>query len=253
MKIIISPAKSLNFDIQVNTNIFTQNEFANESKKLVNKLKKMSKSKLAELMKLSPQLTDLNYSRYKNWELPFTTSNAKQAGFVFTGEVYRGLDFETLPENKVLIAQEKLRILSGLYGILKPLDLIQPYRLEMGTKLIYNSKTENLYKFWDNKITDYLNKELNNGVLVNLASKEYFKVIKTKQLNGKIITCNFKDYKNGSYKTIMTYAKNARGKMARFIINNNINNQEEIKTFDLDGYIYNPSLSLENEYIFTRG
>lgn len=255
MKIVISPAKSLDFDKNIPTEIYSQNIFEKESQQLINKLKKLSKKKLGELMKLSPQLVELNHQRYQEWNLPFSPTNAKQAGYVFTGEVYRGLDFDSFSEKEINVAQDKLRILSGLYGLLKPLDLIQPYRLEMGTRLNYSTKTKNLYQFWDNKITEAINEELkaDDGILVNLASNEYFKSIKAKNITGEIITCNFKDNKNGVYKTVMTYAKNARGKMTRFIIENDLKNKEEIKTFDVDGYIFNPRLSSDEEYIFTRG
>ncbi len=255
MKIVISPAKSLDFEKQIKTKEYSTSSFEKESQQLINKLKKLSRKKIGELMKLSPQLVDLNYHRYQEWSTPFTIENSKQAGFVFTGEVYKGLDFESLSEQNIKKAQEKLRILSGLYGILKPLDLMQPYRLEMGTRLAYSTKVKNLYQFWDNKITDAINKELkeDDGILVNLASNEYFKAVNPKKIEGKVITCNFKENKNGDYKIVMMYAKNARGKMSRFIIENDLKDTEELKTFDVDGYHFNPKLSSESEYIFTRG
>lgn len=255
MKIIISPAKSLDFEKNVKIDDFTLPFFEKESQQLINKLKKLSKKKLGDLMKLSPQLVELNHQRYHNWQLPFTVKNAKQAGFVFIGEVYKGLNFESLSIENINKAQEKLRILSGLYGLLKPLDLMQAYRLEMGTRLDYNAKTKNLYQFWGDKITKKLNEELTeeNSVLVNLASNEYFKAIKPKEIKGTIINCNFKENKNGDYKIVMMYAKNARGKMARYIIENDLKNKEELKTFDLDGYFFNPRLSSDTDYIFTRG
>lgn len=255
MKIVISPAKSLDFQKEIKTTLYSNYSFEKESQQLINKLKKLSKKKLGLLMKLSPQLVDLNHQRYQEWNIPFDILNSKQAGFVFTGEVYKGLGIDTLSEENLNKAQEKLRILSGLYGVIKPLDLIQPYRLEMGTKLDYNSKVKNLYQFWGNKITDSINQELkeDDGILVNLASTEYFKVIKTKDVVGEVITCNFKENKNDVYKIVMMYAKNARGKMARFIIENDLKNKEELKAFDVDGYVFNPRLSSETEYIFTRG
>ncbi len=254
MKIVISPAKSLDFSKTFTTNEFSQNIFEKESQQLINQLKKLSRKQIGDLMKLSPKLTDLNYERYKEWKLPFTIENAKPAGAVFTGEVYKGLDLLSLSEEHLTKAQASLRILSGLYGILKPLDLIQPYRLEMGTKLSYNAKVKNLYQFWDNKITNQLNKELkeDDGILVNLASNEYFKAVKPKNIEGEIITCNFKENKNGAYKIIMMYAKNARGKMSRYIIENDLKKKEELMTFDVDGYVFNPRLSSENDFIFTR-
>ncbi len=254
MKIVISPAKSLDFSQTLDFDEFSSIQFEKESQLLIDKLKKLSKKQLSELMKLSPKLTDLNYERYEEWQLPFTIKNSKPAGAVFTGEVYKGLDLSSLSKENLKKAQESLRILSGLYGILKPLDLIQPYRLEMGTKLNYNAKIKNLYQFWDTKITNQLNKELreDDGILVNLASNEYFKVIKQKNIEGEIITCNFKENKNGVYKIIMMYAKNARGKMSRYIIENNLKTKEELMTFDLDGYVFNPKLSSDNDFIFTR-
>lgn len=255
MKIVISPAKSLDFEKEIKTDQYSNYSFEKESQQLINKLKKLSKKKLGLLMKLSPQLVDLNHERYQEWTLPFDLNNAKQAGFVFTGEVYKGLGIDTFSEEHLKIAQDKLRILSGLYGVIKPLDLIQPYRLEMGTRLDYSSKIKNLYQFWGTKITDSINQELkeDDGILVNLASTEYFKAVKPKEIKGEVITCNFKENKNDVYKIVMMYAKNARGKMARFIIENNLKNKEDLKAFDVDGYVFNPRLSSEEEYIFTRG
>jgi len=254
MKIVISPAKSLDFSQTFNKKEFTQNVFEAESQLLVNQLKKLSKNELGSLMKLSPKLTDLNHERFEEWRLPFTLENAKPAGAVFTGEVYKGLDLKSLSDKSLDKAQQSLRILSGLYGVLKPLDLIQPYRLEMGTKLLYNATIKNLYQFWDNKITDQLNKELkeDDGILVNLASNEYFKAVKHKQIDGEVVTCNFKENKDGAYKIIAIYAKNARGKMSRYIIENDLKKKEELMTFDVDGYIFNPRLSSDNDFVFTR-
>ena len=255
MKIVISPAKSLNFEQNIPTTTYSNIIFEKESQQLIERLKNISKEELAKLMKLSPKLVDLNYERYRNWQLPFTPNNAKQAGFVFTGEVYKGLDLLSLSAKEIDKAQESLRILSGLYGVLRPLDLIQPYRLEMGTRLQVDDNTKNLYQFWGNKLTNFLNQELleDDGILVNLASNEYFKALQPKQIKGEIITCNFKDFKNGTYKIIMMYAKNARGKMSRFIIENELKNKEDLMAFDADGYAFNPRLSTENEYLFTRG
>ncbi len=254
MKIVISPAKSLDFSQTFTTKEFSQNIFEEESQLLINQLKKLTKKQIGDLMHLSPKLTDLNHERYEEWKLPFTIDNAKPAGAVFTGEVYKGLDLRSLSENNLNKAQESLRILSGLYGMLRPLDLIQPYRLEMGTRLNYSTKIKNLYQFWDNKITNQLNKELkeDDGILVNLASNEYFKSVRPKNIEGEIITCNFKENKNGAYKIIMMYAKNARGKMSRYIIENDLKKKEELMTFDVDGYIFNPRLSSDNDYVFTR-
>ena len=206
-------------------------------------------------MSISSELSQLNYERYQSWSLPFTKENSNHALAVFTGEVYRGINAADFSEKELSLAQNKLRIISGLYGLLKPKDLIQPYRLEMGTRFAVTPKTKNLYQFWGSKITDALNEELaeDDGVLINLASNEYFKAIKSKDIKGRIITCSFKDAKNGEYKMIMTFAKQARGYMTRFIIKNNLKQVEEIKAFDDNGYVFSPKMSSENEFTFTRG
>ncbi|MFT4576910.1 MAG: cytoplasmic iron level regulating protein YaaA (DUF328/UPF0246 family), partial [Polaribacter sp.] len=206
MKIIISPAKSLDFETPVATNLYTQPQFLEDSVKLNKKLKTLSRKKIGDFMSISKDLAELNYERNQNWSFPFTPENAKQAIFAFTGEVFRGIDVTTLEEEKLPILQDRLRILSGLYGLLKPLDLIQAYRLEMGKKLKVG-KTENLYKFWGDKIADILNAELaDDELFVNLASSEYFKAVNQKVLKVPMITPVFKDFKNGEYKTIMTFA-----------------------------------------------
>ena len=252
MKIIISPAKSLDFESNVATNLHTQPQFLTQSEQLNKKLKSLSKNKLSDLMSISDDLAQLNYERNQAWETPFTTKNAKQAIYAFTGEVFRGIAAQTIAENKLPVLQERLRIISGLYGLLKPLDLIQPYRLEMGTKLKVG-KAENLYKFWNTNIAEALNEELKEGeFLVNLASTEYFKAIDKKTLKAPIITPVFKDFKNGTYKTIMTYAKKARGLMVRYIIDHNINTIEGLKAFTEDGYGFSETLSSTNELVFTR-
>lgn len=252
MKIIISPAKSLDFESKVSTELYTQPQFLEESSKLNKKLKTLSRKKLSELMKISPDLAALNYERNQVWNPDFTPDNAKQAVFAFTGEVYRGLDVNSLEEDKLPILQEKLRILSGLYGLLKPLDLMQPYRLEMGTKLKVGRK-ENLYKFWGDSVAEALNEEMeSNELFVNLASAEYFKVIPKKVLKVPMITPVFKDFKNGQYKTIMTFAKKARGLMVRYIVDNDITTLEGLKGFDTDGYGVSEEMSTETELVFTR-
>lgn len=255
MKIIISPAKNIDFNSDFNYNTFSNLKFEKEAKTLVSILKKYDSKKLASLMKISDKLADLNFSRYQNWELPFTNENAKQAIGVFNGDVYRGINVSTFDDNDLQFAQENLRILSGLYGILKPLDLIQPYRLEMGTKL-KNKKGKNLYEFWGDKITKFLNDEFKsdqNPILVNLASIEYFKVINKPKLKAKIITPEFKELRNGQLKIISFSAKRARGLMSRYIIKNKIENIEDIKAFDLENYHYDDNLSDEQNFIFTRG
>ncbi|PQJ82478.1 peroxide stress protein YaaA [Polaribacter glomeratus] len=252
MKIIISPAKSLDFESKVPTSLHTQPRFLEQSEKLHKKLKTLSKNKLSDLMKISDDLAALNYDRNQTWETPFTTENSKQAIYAFTGEVFRGIDVNSLDEKKLPILQERLRILSGLYGLLKPLDLIQPYRLEMGTRLQVG-KTENLYKFWDNSVAEALNTELADGeLLINLASSEYFKVLPKKVLKVPMITPVFKDFKNGEYKIVMTYAKKARGLMVRFIIENNVKTIEELKGFNIDKYRFSEEMSSGNDLVFTR-
>ncbi|MEE3999312.1 peroxide stress protein YaaA [Tenacibaculum sp. FZY0031] len=252
MKIIISPAKSLDFESKATTDVYTQPRFLEQSEKLNKKLKTLSRKKLSELMKISDELASLNYDRNQDWQPPFSLNNAKQAVFAFTGEVYRGIDANSIAEDKISVLQEKLRILSGLYGLLKPLDLIQPYRLEMGTKLKVGRR-ENLYKFWDTTLAESLNEELGEGeLLINLASTEYFKALPKKVLQVPMITPVFKDLKNGQYKTIMTFAKKARGLMVRYIIDNNVETLEELKGFDVDGYGFSEEMSTETELVFTR-
>ncbi|MDB9736261.1 peroxide stress protein YaaA [Polaribacter sp.] len=252
MKIIISPAKSLDFESEVPTSLYTQPRFLEQSNKLAKKLKTLSKNKIGDLMSISEALSQLNYERNQTWETPFTTDNAKQAIYSFTGAVFMGIDVNSLEEEKIPVLQERLRILSGLYGLLKPLDLIQPYRLEMGTRLKVG-KTENLYKFWDDILADSLNEELKEDeLLVNLASTEYFKALPKKVLKVPMITPVFKDFKNGQYKTIMTYTKKARGLMVRYIIDNNVNTIEELKGFNIERYRFSEEMSSENNLFFTR-
>jgi hypothetical protein len=252
MKIIISPAKSLDFETKAATSLHTQPRFLEQSEKLNKKLKTLSKNKLSDLMKISDDLASLNYERNQTWETPFTLENSKQAIYAFTGEVFRGIDVNSLENEKLPLLQERLRIISGLYGLLKPLDLIQPYRLEMGTRLKVGS-TDNLYKFWDDTVAKSLNEELKEGeLLVNLASSEYFKAIPKKILKVPMVTPAFKDFKNGEYKTIMTFAKKARGLMVRYIIDNNIKTIEELKGFDINRYRFSEKLSSENDLVFTR-
>jgi len=252
MKIIISPAKSLDFESKAPTKLYTTSEFIEQSVKLNKKLKGTSRKGLSDLMKISNDLADLNYERNQNWEIPFTLKNAKQAVFSFTGEVYKGLDANSITEDKLTVLQDKLRILSGLYGLLKPLDLIQPYRLEMGTKLKVGRK-ENLYQFWGNTLVDALNNELKKDeLLVNLASNEYFKALPKKEIKATMVTPIFKDFKNGECKIIMMYAKKARGVMARYIIDNNIETIEGLKDFNINGYAFTEEMSSESEFVFTR-
>jgi len=252
MKIVISPAKSLDLDSVIPTNSFSQPQFLEESEKLSKVLKKKSPKKIGELMSISAKLSELNWQRNQDWELPFTTENARQAVYAFKGDVYIGLDAYTIEDNKLEQLNDKLRILSGLYGFLKPFDLIQPYRLEMGTKLKVGTK-DNLYQFWEDKITDALNAEMEEEeLLVNLASNEYYKVVKPKLIQHTIVTPQFKDYKDGKLKMISFFAKKARGMMVRYIIDNNINDIEGLKGFNIDGYGFSEELSSENELLFVR-
>ena len=252
MKIVISPAKSLNFESEVPTTDFTQPIFLKQAERLNRILRKKSARSLSKLMSISPTLGQLNYERNQNWHLPFSLENAKQAIFAFSGEVYRGLDVNSMPLHDLEVLQNKLRIISGQYGILKPLDLMQAYRLEMGTSLKIGVKP-NLYKFWDKQITEYLNNEMEEGELfVNLASKEYFKVLQAKEIKSPVITPVFKEFKNGEYKIVMTFAKLARGLMLRYIIDHKVEDLDGIKGFNSNGYGYDANLSTETDLVFTR-
>jgi cytoplasmic iron level regulating protein YaaA (DUF328/UPF0246 family) len=252
MKIVISPAKSLNFEDAAPTSLHTQGEFLKEAAKLNAVLKKKSAKSISKLMHVSDNLGQLNFERNQAWNLPFTLENAKQAIYAFKGDVYRGLDVDSISQDKMPQLQDKLRILSGQYGILKPLDLMQAYRLEMSTKLKVGRK-DNLYQFWGSAITNALNNEMSDDELfVNLASNEYFKVIKTKELKVPVITPVFKEYKNGVYKTIAIFAKLARGSMTRYIIQNNIETIEGLKGFNTDRYRFDSNLSTDTELVFTR-
>jgi cytoplasmic iron level regulating protein YaaA (DUF328/UPF0246 family) len=252
MKILISPAKSLDFETEAPLDAYSEPIFLDKAEQLSKILKKKSARSLSQLMSISDALGKLNYERNQNWHLPFTEDNAKQAVYAFTGEVYRGLDATTLPAHVLDDLQDKLRILSGQYGLLKPFDLIQPYRLEMGTKLKVGRK-ENLYQFWDSSITDALNDEMKEGeLLINLASNEYFKAVKVKQLKGKVITPVFKDMKNGKLMTIAIFAKNARGLMVRYILEKGCETVDDLKGFDLNGYAFDSNLSSETQLVFTR-
>jgi hypothetical protein len=254
MLIVISPAKSLDFKSPSKISDYTIPELLKESEKLVSRLKTISPKQLSKLMEISADLGELNFNRYQEWQTPFTSENAKQAILAFNGDVYQGLDAATLSEDRLLLAQSKLRILSGLYGVLKPLDLIQPYRLEMGTKLKYY-KSKDLYAFWNPLITKIINQavtESGSEVLVNLASVEYFKSIDKKKLTAEIVTPDFKDLKNGSYKMISFFAKRARGLMTRFILENNITEPADLLAFNSEGYAFNPRLSKPGNPVFTR-
>lgn len=253
MKILLSPAKSLDFESKLPTEKHTQPLFLTEAKKLNAVLEKKSKKQLKDLMNISDNLAELNYQRYKAFSTPFNTENARPAIFAFSGDVYVGLDAYTIPKNKIDLLQDRVRILSGLYGVLKPLDLIQPYRLEMGTDLKINAK-KNLYEFWGNKITDALNAELaDDDMVLNLASNEYFKSVNTKKLKGKLINPVFKDFKNGKLKIISFFTKKARGSMTRYVIENNVNSFESLLNFEVEGYHFSKNeTKSENNPVFIR-
>jgi cytoplasmic iron level regulating protein YaaA (DUF328/UPF0246 family) len=202
-------------------------------------------------MKLSDKLAALNMARFQTWQKPFNLENAKQALLAFKGDVYTGLDADTLDVAGLDFAQQHLRILSGLYGVLRPLDLMQAYRLEMGTKFA-NAKGKDLYQFWGSQLRESIESELKDGVLINLASNEYFKAVEAKKLKARIITPVFKDWKNGQYKIISFYAKKARGLMSRYIIDHSINDPENIKGFDSEGYRFSPEMSQADEWVFLR-
>lgn len=252
MKIVISPAKSLDFESKLPDSEYSEARFLAESERLNKLLKKKSARSLSKLMSISDSLGRLNYERNQEWSLPFSEANARPAVYAFNGEVYRGLDAYSLPKKKIDLLQSNLRIISGLYGILRPLDLIQPYRLEMGTSIKVGVH-KNLYAFWHKKITQALNEELGKDeVFVNLASNEYFKAIDQKTLKVPVITPVFKDLKNGEYKMIMTFAKQARGYMTRYLIDTNASTADDIKGFDREGYGYSEALSKGSELVFIR-
>ncbi|KEA61737.1 UPF0246 protein YaaA [Marinobacterium lacunae] len=254
MLTLISPAKTLDYDSPLATEKHTTPRFLEHSAELIEQLRPLAVQDIAELMKLSDKLASLNVARYESWSAEHTLDNARPAVLAFKGDVYTGLEAEAFSEEAFEFAQQHLRILSGLYGVLRPLDLLEPYRLEMGTKL-KNTRGDNLYQFWGNIITESLQAELNeqaNPVLVNLASNEYYKSVKPKALGCRIVTPEFKDLKNGQYKIISFYAKKARGLMSRYIIENRIDEPEALKGFDLEGYYFSPEHSDGDNWVFLR-
>ena len=252
MKVLLSPAKSLDFSSHLPTEKNSFLCFEKEAEYLNSILKSKSPKDLSDLMGVSSKIADLNYERNHDWSLPFNNKNARQAVYAFSGDVYRGLDAYSIDDDKIDFMQSTVRIISGLYGIVKPLDLIQPYRLEMGTKLSFDNN-KNLYEFWREKITNQLNSELTeNEPVLNLASNEYFKALDTKVIKSNVYHANFKQLKDGQYKTIAIFSKKARGMMTRFIIDNKISKISDLKSFDYDGYIYHKDLSSERELIFSR-
>ena len=252
MLMLVSPAKTLDYETPLPFDEFTQPELLDQSQLLMDELVDLTPKDVATLMKLSDKLSMLNVNRFQHWATPFTPDNARPAMYAFKGDVYTGLDAYSLKKADVNFAQKHLRMLSGLYGLLKPLDLMQPYRLEMGTKFS-NQRGANLYEFWGDRITQKINEEAAaKDVVLNLASNEYFKAVKTKQLKGRVITPVFKDEKNGQYKIISFYAKKARGLMAAFVIKNRIKDVQDIKQFDVSGYKFSPEQSNEKEWVFMR-
>lgn len=252
MKIVISPAKSLNLEKELPTQLHTESAFLKQAETIQKTLKKKKPKQLMELMHISEKLGELNWQRNQDWQTPFTKENARPAIFTFDGDVYLGLDVYTLPTEKLTDLQDKLRILSGLYGLLKPLDLMQAYRLEMGTSIKIGTK-KNLYEFWKKTITDTLNSELEKDELfVNLASNEYFSAVDVKKLKVPVITPEFKDYKEGKLKMISFFAKKARGMMVRYIIDTNAETIDDLKGFNYEGYAFDSNLSEGNKLVFTR-
>lgn len=254
MLMVVSPAKSLDFETPAKSKKFTEPRFLGESKKLVSELRKLKPEQFSELMNISESLGELNFARYANWQLPFHPKNSKQAIFAFKGDVYIGLDAEQFDGHDLNFAQKHLRILSGLYGILRPLDLMQAYRLEMGSRF-RNSEGKSLYNIWGDTLKGSLNEELSqqkSKVLVNLASKEYFGAVQADKLDAKVISPVFKDYSNGKYKILSFFAKKARGSMAAYIINNRIDSPTQLKDFDVDGYKYSVEDSTPSAPVFLR-
>jgi cytoplasmic iron level regulating protein YaaA (DUF328/UPF0246 family) len=252
MKIVISPAKTLDFETKLPSRRNTQPAFLEQAQVVHTAVKDKSPAQLSSLMDISDKLAELNWERNQSWKTPFTTKNARPALYAFNGDVYTGLDAYTIPTAKLGKVQDTLRILSGLYGLLKPLDLIQPYRLEMGTHLPVG-ENKNLYEFWKATLTESLNAELKDGELfVNLASQEYFGAIDEKALKVPVITPEFKDYKDGNLRMVSFFAKKARGMMVRYIIDKNVKTLKGLKGFDYEGYRFDPKLSKGNTLVFTR-
>ncbi len=253
MLMVISPAKTLDYESPLATETYTQPDFLDDACELIDQLKELEPHEVSNLMSISDKLGQLNAERFRTWHTPFTPENARQAALAFKGDVYTGLDAESFSEDDFAFAQSHLRMLSGLYGLLRPLDLMQPYRLEMGTKF-ENKRGKDLYAFWGNIITDELNRLLakDDGVLVNLASNEYFKSVRKKALDARIVTPQFKDWKNGQYKMISFYAKKARGLMCRFAIQNRITQADDLKGFNLDGYYFSDEQSSGDNWVFLR-
>jgi hypothetical protein len=254
MLMVISPAKTLDFETPPTTTRFTQPQYLDHSQELITQLRELTPAQIGELMHLSDKLSGLNAARFGSWTPAFTPANAKQALLAFKGDVYTGLQAETLNDDELSYAQDHLRMLSGLYGLLRPLDLMQPYRLEMGTRLA-NARGKDLYAFWGTLISEWLNQALadqGDDLLLNLASTEYFSAVKRSALKARIINTEFKDLKNGQYKIISFYAKKARGMMSRFVISERINHPDALKQFDVQGYRYSSEQSAPDKLVFLR-
>ena len=254
MLALISPAKTLDYESALPTDQHTLPRLLEHSQQLIDVSRKLSASEIASLMSVSEKIAQLNVERFRDWQPEFNFSNARQAIFAFKGDVYTGLDAYDLSAQDLEFAQTHLRMLSGLYGLLRPLDLMMPYRLEMGTKLA-NARGHNLYEFWGDQITQLVNADLaqaNSELLVNLASDEYYKSVKESKVKAEIIKPVFLDQKNGKYKVISFYAKKARGLMARYIIQNQLNDAEDLKSFNTDGYYFDAASSMKGELVFKR-
>ncbi|MFW2034803.1 peroxide stress protein YaaA [Acinetobacter junii] len=254
MLALISPAKTLDYETALPTDTYTQPRLLEQSQQLIDVCRKLSATEIASLMTVSEKIANLNVERFRDWNAEFDFSNARQALFAFKGDVYTGLDAYHLKDHDIDFAQQHLRMLSGLYGLLRPLDLMMPYRLEMGTKL-KNSRGNNLYEFWGSIITDQINQdlaEIDAKLLVNLASDEYYKSVNEKKIQAEIIKPVFLDQKNGKYKVISFYAKKARGLMARYLIENKLSQVEQLKAFDSEGYYFDAESSSDKELVFKR-
>ena len=254
MLAILSPAKKLDYDTDPKKSLHSQPDLLDQAELLVEEAQKLKPENLKAMMKISDKLAELNHQRFQDFDTPFTLGNAKQAGFAFKGDAYVGLDIESLSDEDLAYAQDHFRILSGLYGLLRPMDLMQAYRLEMGTKFS-NPRGKDLYSFWDDRVTEAVNELLSKQkeqVLVNLASNEYYKVLQPKNINGKIITCQFKEIKDGQTRMIGVFAKKARGMMTRYIIQNRVETPEGLKGFNAEGYEFREDLSNDTTYVFTR-
>lgn len=255
MLLVVSPAKKLDYDTPVDSTKATLPEYLDQSQILIDQLRQYSTAELSKLMHLSRNLAQLNVDRYAVWTQQIDEHNAKPCLLAFKGDVYAGMDAASFSQDDLDHAQQHLRILSGLYGLLRPLDLMMPYRLEMGTRLP-NPRGANLYQFWGDRITQAINQQLRaqgDDVLINLASNEYFKSVRPAKVEGRIITPQFKDKKNGQYRMIGVLAKKARGLMSRFVLLNRLTEPQDLQAFDLDGYAFNPELSDQDQWVFTRG